>query len=120
MLTEAEILAYTTDIPADIQRLKSEPPVRISDGLCRVKGCGSAATQKVKRGRFTVQMCDRHAGEPTVIKIEEYQKPTTGYKECNRDIDHAVDHALLRLKPIIRDILLEELKRNLKLEEADL
>lgn len=33
MLTESEILAYTTDIPADIQRLKSEPPVRISDGL---------------------------------------------------------------------------------------
>lgn len=93
--------------------------VRCTVGFCRVNGCGNPATQKVKRGRFTVRMCDKHAHEPTVIKIEEYQKPTTGYKECDRDIDHAVDHALLRLKPIIRDILREELKRNLKLEEAD-
>ena len=27
MLTENEILAYTTEIPADIQRLRGEPPV---------------------------------------------------------------------------------------------
>lgn len=93
--------------------------VRSSDGFCRVNGCGNPATQKVRRGRFTVRMCDKHASEPTVIKVEEFQAPTTGYKECDRDINHAVDSALLRLKPILRDILREELKRHLKLEEVE-
>jgi hypothetical protein len=55
---------------------------------------------------------------PKIIKIQPYQKPTTGYKECDRDIDHAVDSALIRIKPLLRDILRDELKRHLALEEV--
>lgn len=43
-------------------------------------------------------------------------KPTTGSKDGDCRINKAVDMALLRLKPIIRDIIREELKEMLPLE----
>ena len=57
----------------------------------------------------------------TTSKIEpiKLDKPTTGCKDADRRINEAVNMALLRITPILRDVLREEIKRHLPLEEDD-
>lgn len=44
------------------------------------------------------------------------ERPTTGDKELDRAINNAVDTALLKLQPIIRDAIRAELKRHIEAE----
>lgn len=53
------------------------------------------------------------------IKIEEFKPATTGFKELDRDINHAVDAVMIYLNSILRDLIRRELKLHLNLEESD-
>lgn len=56
---------------------------------------------------------------PKMVKLQFADKATTGSKWADRMVNEAVDSALLRLKPIIRDELRKEIKRLLQIEEIE-
>jgi hypothetical protein len=89
---------------------KTGAEMKYIGGICRVNGCSLPAAHLVFRGRFKALVCEKHHTEELIIKPVEFNVATTGFKECDSDIDRAVDAALLRLKPILRDVLRSELK----------
>lgn len=54
-----------------------------------------------------------------MVKLHFVDKPTTGSKWADRMVNEAVDCALIRLKPIIRDELRKEIKRLLQIEDSE-
>lgn len=87
---------------------------------CAFHGCDKPATQNRRKGRITAWVCDEHAKKEKpngVIETTHFEKPSTGSKTADRAIDRAIDGALIRIKPFLRDILREEIKRMLPLEE---
>lgn len=54
MLTEAEIKAYTVDIPAAIQQLKGEPPVEVQRVVGPPPDC---CTEWTRSARMIDSMC---------------------------------------------------------------
>lgn len=49
-----------------------------------------------------------------VLRPVQFEKPTSGDVEVDRAINRAVEAALLRVSPILRDLIREELKRVLE------
>lgn len=45
-----------------------------------------------------------------IIALYNSDKPTTGDAECDRAVDRAVDIVLVKLRPLLRDIIRNELK----------
>lgn len=66
-----------------------------------------------------MMVCDAHAETGPVIESLKKEKATTGSKYADRRVNQAVDMALLRLAPIIRDTIREEIKRMLQLEDEE-
>jgi hypothetical protein len=65
---------------------------------------------------FHTNYADELSAPPTV-RLTIAEKPTTGSKWADKQINDAVEMALLRLQPIIRDTLRAEIKRVLQIEE---
>lgn len=89
---------------------------------CAFMGCSKPATQNRRRNRITAWVCDEHAEKEKpngVIESTVFQEPSTGSKIADRAIDRAIDGAMIRIKPFLRDILREEIKRMLPLEETE-
>lgn len=81
---------------------------------CSVFGCPKVAAYKGYRGRVAAWFCHEHAEGVSVVALKEFEPVTTGSKDCDHEINTAVDVALLRIKPILRDFIRQELKRNLQ------
>lgn len=74
---------------------------------------------RVKQGRFWCWFCDSHGAKYKQIQPVQFEEQTTGSKECDKQINRAIDMALLRIAPILRDFIREEIKRNLEACDDD-
>lgn len=84
--------------------------------ICRYAFCDAPATVIHHKGRIKSALCQKHFDQATIVKLEPIQPATTGSKYADKRVNQAVDMALLRLGPIIRDMMREEIKRHLELE----
>ncbi len=85
---------------------------------CAFNGCQNPGVILQGSRRVKGWFCPIHA-KPCVIEPLKLERPSTGCRDVDRDIDQAVDIALLRIKPILRDLIREELKRVLNVEPDD-